>query len=164
MINFICDDTSISKILKENVKTIQEFFKINLNLDVTIKTLDFTNFKNEYENYIKNSISPYTVGFIESSKNTIVYLKYDEWNKTAHINKDIEHFNKVIIHELVHLIHANYCNRNYPSKEIWEGIACYLANQNDVDYYYFFKRIIDSNSHEKVLEILKNNIKQVDCD
>lgn len=153
---FKCNDEYVLNILNENFENILDFFEINLNIEVIVRVLDYSTFKSEYEKYLKKQISTYTVGFIEAKKNTLVYLKYNEWDKTFHKTEDLHQFNKVIIHELVHLIHSHYCNKNYPEQNIWEGVAYYLADQKGYDYYNMFKNIIDSNSHEQVLRILRN--------
>lgn len=155
--NFRCQDKHVLNILNENISTIQNFFEINLNIEIVIKVLDYFEFKKEYKNCFKKQISQCTVGFICENKNMIIYLRYEDWDKTFHKNKDLEQFNKVIIHELVHMIHLHYCNKNYPNQNIWEGIAYYLSGQTGYDYYDFFKKIIDSNSHEQVLKLLKND-------
>lgn len=158
MMKFKCNDDYVLNILNENYDNILDFFEMKLNIEVIVQILDYSTFKSEFENYFKKQISPYTVGFIEDKKNTLVYLKYEDWDKTFHKDEDLHHFNKVIIHELVHLIHSHYCNGNYPEKDILEGVAYYLANQTGRDYYNSFKNIIDSNSHEQVLQILRNDI------
>ena len=156
-LKFKCNDEYVLNILNENFENILNFFEINLNIEVIVKLLDYSTFRSEYENYLKKQISPYSVGFIEAKKNTLVYLKYEDWNKTFHKDENLQSFNKVIIHELVHLIHSHYCNKNYPEQNIWEGVAYYLADQPRYDYYNLFKKIIESNSHEQVLDILRND-------
>ncbi len=155
---FKCDNEYVLNILNENFENILDFFGIDLNIEVIVRVLDYSTFKSEYENYFKKQISPYIVGFIEAKKNTLVYLKYDEWDKTSHRSEDLQQFNKVIVHELVHLIHSHYCNGNNPEQSIWEGVAYYLADQKEYDYYNMFKNTIDSNSHEQILHILRNDV------
>lgn len=157
--NLICDNENIINIIKKEEKRILDFFNIDINKDITIKELDYDSFKKEYENYLECPLNNYVNGFIEDAYNTIVILNYKDWNKTIHKDESYENYEKVIVHEFVHIIHSIFCDKNYPSDELREGVAYYLANQMNNNYYKKFKEIIDNNSHEEVLVLLKGSVK-----
>ena len=128
-----------------------------MNIKINVKVLNLNEFNIEFREYLNFDNDLNTTGFIEDDSNTIIYLDFKNWKLINHKNDDKKEFNKVVIHELVHLIHANYCNKNYPNDKLWEGVAYYLADQKYSDYYAKFKKIIDTNSHEQVLKMLKND-------
>ncbi len=154
--NFNCNDKYIIDILINNKDCILNFFNYDLSIIVNVKVLNIDEFKEEFKSYLDKDCDNNTTGFIKDDSNTIVYLNYNDWKYTTHKNESFEEFNKVIVHEFIHLVHSNYCNRKYPSDDIWEGIAYYLANQSYSDYYINFKQLIKNKNHDEILKILKN--------
>ena len=157
--NIISDNKEIIKIIEKEIKRILDFFNIkdDLKKDIHIKELNYNDFKKEFETYLNTKLDNYITGFIEDDKDTIVYLKYEDWNKTTHKDEPYEEYEKVIIHEFVHIIHSIYCNKNYPNDNIYEGVAYYLANQTNSNSYHFFKDLLNSKTSKEILEILKGN-------
>lgn len=151
-----CTNNYVLDIIRKNINYILNFFEYDLSIMINIKVLNIDEFKKEFKLYLGFDCDNNTTGFIEDDSNTIIYLDFNDWKYTSHKNESLEDFNKVLVHELVHLVHSNYCDQKYPSNDIWEGIAYYLANQSYSDYYIKFKVLIDNKSHEEVLNILKN--------
>ena len=147
----------------EKIVEILDFFNVD-NVTVEIKVLDYNSFKKEFQDYLKCDIKSYNVGFIEDDKDMIVVLDYNDYKYTDHINKTYDDYIKIIIHEFVHVIHSIACKHNYPSKELWEGIAVYLSNQYDLEnkigngsYYEYGLKIynyLKENNRESLLNIL----------
>ena len=132
---------------KDKIENIMSFFNIN-NIVIDIKVLSYDNFKKEFHNYLGNEIDTYVTGFIEDNKNTIILLNYDDYKFTAHNGESYEDYVKVALHEFVHIVHSIACNHNYPSDDLWEGIAVYLSEQYDFEnenscglYYEYGKKI-----------------------
>ena len=153
--NLICENQKIMLELKKEKDRILDFFEIEVKDNIYIKELNFNEFKREFETYLDTQLNDYVTGFIEDDKNLIICLKYEDWDKTIHKDELYEEYIKVVIHEFVHMIHSKYCNKFYPSDEIYEGVAYYLANQSNNDYYDKFKELISNKSHKEILDILK---------
>lgn len=156
IMNYNIKDFYVKNIIDENAKRVIDFFQFSPQITITITVLNYEEFKKEYESYLGNPITKEVTGFVEDDTNSIFILNFDDYQYTVHQNDSKEDFAKVIIHEFVHVIHDNYCNKNYPSKDLSEGIACYLANQTENPYYEIMAKIIASNSHENLLKMLKN--------
>ena len=154
MIKYVCNDDYVKNILVNNTKRIVDFFEFVPQIDIKVLILEYKEFKKEFESYLGFSISKDTTGFIEDDNNTLVYLKFEDWDKTIHKNSSKSEYDKVIVHELVHFIHSIYCEKKYPDDKIYEGLAYYLANQKDNFYYDYFKNLLDKYNHEKLLNIL----------
>lgn len=151
---------------KDKIEDIMNFFNINNNI-INIKVLSYNNFKKEFHNYLEYEISDYVTGFIEDNKNTIILLKYDDYKFTVHDGESYEDYVKVALHEIVHIVHSKACNHNYPSEDLWEGIAVYLSGQYNFErengyglYYEYGKNIynyLKINTKEDLLKKLLNN-------
>ncbi len=67
----------------------------------------------------------------------------------------------------MHIIHSIACNHNYPSDDLWEGIAVYLSEQYNFEnensyglFYEYGKKIYDylrENPKKELLKKLLNN-------
>ena len=54
------------------------------------------------------------------------------------------------------MIHSISCDCNYPSDDIWEGVAYFLAEQTNCPYYDIFAYFVKQTTHEELLRILNN--------
>ena len=118
---------TIHSALSENFQRIMDFWNIKkLNSHVNIHiypTLDewITFFEDTGQKY-----ADYVIGCADGSE--IHLLAYNEYKKTnMHKNDSLEDFQKVIIHEFVHVCNNQICPPN--SFIMCEGLATYLANQ-----------------------------------
>lgn len=151
---------------KDKIKEIIYFFNVN-NINVNIKILNYNEFKSEFHSYLGYEINANITGFIEDDKNTIIILSYNDFKFTNHYGESYGEYVKIVIHEFVHIIHSIACKRNYPSEDLWEGIAVYLSEQYNFEnengfglYYDYGKRIYDylkMNSKEDLLKKLLCN-------
>ncbi len=151
-----CNNDYVFKILNNNVKKILDFFKLKSKQDITVKVLNIKDFQKEFEEYLNYPMNNNVTGFIEDDRKTIVYLDYKDWKYTSHKNEKIEEYNKVIIHELVHIIHSISCNCNYPNDDLFEGVAYFLAGQTNSSYYDNFAHLVKQTAHEELLKILNS--------
>ena len=151
-----CDDDYVFKILNTNLKRVLDFFKLKSNQNITIKVLNIKDFQKEFTEYLNYPINNNVTGFIEEDRKIIVYLDYKDWKYTSHKDEAIEEYDKVIVHELVHMIHSISCDCNYPSDDIWEGVAYFLAEQTNCPYYDIFAYFVKQTTHEELLRILNN--------
>lgn len=105
-------------------------------------------------------------------------LSFNDYKNTVHNRETLYEYKKTLVHEIVHGIHINYCSGNYPIDPIWVGLAVYLSKQYEVkngeltankeellngncdfiEYYFFFKKLLENYSKKTILEILKNKI------
>ena len=154
IVKIYCDDDYVFKILNNNVKKILDFFKIKPNQNITVKVLNIKDFQKEFEEYLNYPINSNVTGFIEDDRKTIVYLDYSQWKYTSHKKEKIEEYDKVIVHELVHMIHSIFCNYNYPDDDLFEGVAYFLATQTNNSYYDNFAHLVKQTTHEELLKIL----------
>ena len=155
--NFYCDDKYVLKILNDNIKMILAFWNSEINNNIAVKVLNFKNFKNEFESYLNCPMSNDITGFIEDDRKTIVYLEYKDWKYTTHKNDKKSEYDKVIIHELVHMVNSIFCDCSYPSDDIWEGVAYFLAGQTNCSYYDSFAKLAEKIDHDELLRIINNN-------
>ena len=118
-IKYVCNDDYVKNILVNNTERIVDFFEFIPQIDIHVLVLEYKEFKKEFESYLEFSISKDTTGFIEDDNNTLVYLKFEDWDKTIHKNSSKSEYDKVIVHELVHFIHSIYCERKYPDDKIY---------------------------------------------
>ena len=153
---FYCDDEYVLNILKKNISKILEFFELKVSDKITVKVLNFKDFKQEFTAYLNSKIDENVTGFIEDDKKIIVYLNYNDWQYTSHKNDTRFDYDKVIVHELVHMINSISCSCNYPEDAIWEGVAYYLAGQTTNSFYYSFAKLVEIMPHEELLKIINN--------
>ena len=166
----------IQNFLKENERNIFDFFNIENNIIINIEILSKNQFHAEYKKRFKSDASNHVTGYIDDSMCKIIMLAFEDFKYTIHKDNTEEDYLKIILHELVHIIHSIYCNRNYPEEWLWEGIACYLSNQYDLkimnyknpfksimhnkghyaDYALMVKEIIIANDHNYILDLLAN--------
>ena len=151
-----CNNDYVFKILNNNVKKILDFFKLKPKQNITVKVLNIKNFQKEFEEYLNYPMNNNVTGFIEDDRKNIVYLDYTDWQFTSHKDEKIEEYNKVIIHELVHMIHSISCNCNYPNDDLFEGVAYFLAGQTNNSYYNNFAHLVKQTTHEELLRILNS--------
>ena len=151
-----CNDDYVFKILNNNVKKILDFFKLKPKQNITAKVLNIKDFQEEFEEYLNYPMNNNVTGFIEDNRKNIVYLDYTDWQFTSHKDEKIEEYNKVIIHELVHMIHSISCNCNYPNDDLFEGVAYFLAGQTNSSYYDNFAHLVKQTTHEELLRILNS--------
>ncbi len=114
----------------DKIEEILYFFNVN-NIDIHIKVLCYVEFKSEFYDYLEHEINGDTTGFIEDDRNAIILLNYDDYKFTNHKGESYDQYVKVAIHEFVHIVHSIACKHNYPSDDLWEGIAVYLSEQYD---------------------------------
>lgn len=169
----------IIKYLEYYYKVLLNFFGIEkLNNKVKIKMWDsLTNFRETFKEVYKKEADDWTCGFSYNDPNLsrIDVLSLKERRKTKGHNESTSiDLRKVIIHELVHTCHMQYCNYIYPLKYVGEGLATYLSNQyqgrvkafkcsleqlltNEVvgydNYCFFMEYIINNYSHDYVLKL-----------
>ena len=155
-----CNNDYVFKILNNNVKKILDFYKLKSKQDITVKVLNIKDFQKEFEEYLNYPINSNLTGFIEYDIKKIVYLDYCDWKYTSHKNEKIEEYDKVIVHELVHIIHSISCNYNYPDDDLFEGVAYFLADQTNNSYYDNFAHLVKQTTHEELLKILNREQSQ----
>lgn len=130
-----------------------------------------------YENNVSEEPMPeWVVGF--STLDHVAHLlSYNEYKNTPHKHETLENYKKTLAHEFIHAVHDLFCGGKYEGpRSIWEGLAVYLSGQviedgelsvnkeellNHCDmkeYYYFFKKILETYDHQTILKILKNEI------
>lgn len=153
---FYCDDNYVLGILNSNVKKVLDFFALKTKQNIMIKVLNIKEFQKEFEEYLNYPINNNVTGFIEDDRETIVYLNYDDWKYTNHNRDKKSEYDKVIVHELVHMINSISCDCNYPPDDIWEGVAYFLAGQTNNPYYDSFAKLVEKTDHDELLKIINN--------
>ena len=123
---------SINDALSQNFQRVLEFWGIEkLNNHVNIKIFsELDEWIKFFEEQSGQKYQDYIVGCANGPY--IYVLAYDEYKKTqVHKNDSLEDFQKIMIHEFVHICHNQLCtaNTNY-SFIMGEGLATYLAEQH----------------------------------
>ena len=123
---------SINDALSQNFHRVLEFWGIEkLNNHVNIKIFsELDEWIKFFEEQSGQKYQDYIVGCANGPY--IYVLAYDEYKKTqVHKNDSLEDFQKIMIHEFVHICHNQLCtaNTNY-SFIMGEGLATYLAEQH----------------------------------
>ncbi len=122
---------TINEALSKNFQRILDFWGIekldnHVNIQIYSELDDWIKF---YENISGTQYQDYIVGCANGP--SIYVLAYDEYKKTqVHKNDSLEDFQKIMIHEFVHICHNQLCtaDTNY-SFIMGEGLATYLAAQ-----------------------------------
>lgn len=122
---------SINEALSQNFQRILDFWGIEkLDNHVNIKIYsEMDDWIKLYEEKSGSKYQDYVVGCADGPN--IYVLAFDEYKKTQqHKNDSLEDFQKVMVHEFVHICH-NQCitNRYGYSFIMGEGLATYLADQ-----------------------------------
>ena len=122
---------SINDALSQNFQRILDFWGIE-KLDNHVKIQIFSDLDDWikfYENLSGTKYQDYVIGCANGSN--IYVLAYDEYKKTQmHKNDSLEDFQKVMIHEFVHICQNQLCKDNSKMSFIMgEGLATYLADQ-----------------------------------
>lgn len=122
---------SINDALSQNFQRVLDFWGIEkLNNHVKIQIFsDLDDWIKFYENLSGTKYQDYVIGCANGSN--IYVLAYDEYKKTQmHKNDSLEDFQKVMIHEFVHICHNQLWTNKYNYSFIMgEGLATYLAGQ-----------------------------------
>ena len=122
---------TINEALLQNFQRVIDFWGIEkLDNHVKIKIYsELDDWIKFYENISGTQYQDYVVGCADGSD--IYVLAYDEYKKTQmHKNDSLEDFQKVMIHEFVHICHNQLCTNKYNYSFIMgEGLATYLADQ-----------------------------------
>lgn len=87
----------------------------------------------EYENIVKNKFSSYYDWIIGLSYNDTIYMKSYELavNDHYHKNMSLEEYEKVVIHEIVHIVYFSIMDKdNIKYNWFSEGLATNLSGQN----------------------------------
>lgn len=171
---------SINEALSQNFQRILDFWGIeklaaHVNIKIYSEMDDWIKF---YEEKASSKYQDYVVGCADGPN--IYVLAFDEYKKTQqHKNDSLEDFQKVMIHEFVHICHTQLITGwDKYSFIMGEGLATYLAGQrynpdvkidypkdslfsNDLfsltnDSYSLSQKIVrqlvEKVSHEKLLE------------
>ena len=120
---------NVTSVLEENLQRIMNFFELKtISSEVTIRIYsDFDEWKSFYESASGQQYQDYIVGC--AANNIISVLAFDQYKKSnVHKNDSLEDFEKIIVHEFVHICHNQLDIKEY-SFIIGEGLATYLANQ-----------------------------------
>ncbi len=122
---------TINEALSKNFQRILDFWGIeklnnHVNIQIYSELDDWIKF---YENISGTQYQDYIVGCANGP--SIYVLAYDEYKKTqVHKNDSIEDFQKIMIHEFVHICQNQLCKDNSKMSFIMgEGLATYLAEQ-----------------------------------
>lgn len=183
-----CDESyinSVIDILQNDQKRIMDFFKLTkLDKKVTIKFWDNLDV---YREHFNQMLKPYgqvvqdwesaraTNAPNESNINIVSYL--ERLKCQGHSHDEVEQITKTVIHEFVHVCHAQY-NNHYNSL-VWfsEALATILADQykdlepvftcnldellhkplNYRNYQFLGKYVLEFYDHDYVLELARNN-------
>ena len=171
---------SINEVLSQNFQRILDFWGIeklanHVNIKIYSEMDDWIKF---YEEKSGSKYQDYVVGCAVGPN--IYVLAFDEYKKTQnHKNDSLEDFQKVMVHEFVHICHNQLITNRYGYSFIMgEGLATYLADQpynHDIKIDYpkdklfsndFFslsndlyslsqkivRQLVEKVSHEKLLE------------
>ena len=147
----------------QDIINILNFFQVK-NIKINLKVLSYIDFKHEFNNYLGYEINEDITGFIEDDTNTIILLSYEDFKYTNHKGDTFNDYLKIVIHELVHIIHSVACNHDYPNDELWEGIAVYLSKQYDFEnkdgygnyynYGLYIYNYLKEHSKQELLKLL----------
>ena len=129
---------TINDTLSQNLQRVLDFWEIeklskHVNIQIFSELDDWIIF---YEEKSAAKYQDYVVGCADDPN--IYVLAYDEYKKTQmHKNDSLEDFQKIIIHEFVHICHNQLCTVDTKLSFIMsEGLATYLADQ---PYYHDIK-------------------------
>ena len=177
----------VSYLEKESNRILDFFEMKELQYPVVIT---FWNDLNKFREFYKKSgkmIQPWLVGVSHSDESHIHYidlLSLEEMQKCMGHEKDtLKDLYLCLLHEYVHTCHSEYKNYQDSSMYVNEGLATYLSNQfveretyqvlydekelkngnrSYYDFYMFMKYIIENNSKEYVLKLIKDKKMQED--
>ena len=171
---------TINEALSQNFQRVLDFWGIeklenHVNVKIYSEMDDWIKF---YEAKSGTNYQDYVVGCADGPN--IYVLAFDEYKKTQmHKNDSLEDFQKVMVHEFVHICHNQLITNRYGYSFIMgEGLATYLADQpynHDIKIDYpkdklfsndFFslsndlyslsqkivRQLVEKVSHEKLLE------------
>ena len=171
---------SMNEALSQNFQRILDFWGIeklanHVNIKIYSEMDDWIKF---YEEKSGSKYQDYVVGCADGPN--IYVLAFDEYKKTQqHKNDSLEDFQKIVIHEFVHICHNQLITDPEKTSFIMgEGLATYLAGQGynhdiKIDYpkYSLFsndlfsltndlyslsqkivRQLVEKVSHEKLLE------------
>ena len=122
----------LNKFLNDNIKSIMDFFNFDKNIIITIKIFECKdNLDNYVLNHMGNKLKDYTVGLIKPENDTVLCCSYNDYDNTVHQKESFIDYQKMILHECVHILHTYYMiqDSSYFYSYLWEGIACYLTKQ-----------------------------------
>ena len=129
---------TINDTLSQNLQRVLDYWGIaklsnHVNIQIFSELDDWIKF---YEEKSAAKYQDYVVGCADDPN--IYVLAYDEYKKTQmHKNDSLEDFQKIIIHEFVHICHNQLCTVDTKLSFIMsEGLATYLADQ---PYYHDIK-------------------------
>ena len=122
---------SINEVLSQNFQRILDFWGIeklanHVNIKIYSEMDDWIKF---YEEKSGSKYQDYVVGCADGPN--IYVLAFDEYKKTQqHKNDSLEDFQKIVIHEFVHICHTQLITGwDKYSFIMGEGLATYLAGQ-----------------------------------
>lgn len=186
MINYNIKNTSLKELQIEEISNFLnnnnnkfDVFNIQENINITIIIFDTKlDFDKEYIKYSNKKVYPWMVGC--SGDGIIKVVSYLDYKNTTHKNDTFDEYKKMILHEVVHVVHSYYTNifnNPYYKVALGEGLASFLSEQYndcsnlkeitfeqlmdnnnyiDYSYYYSFIRYIFENfSQQEILNILK---------
>lgn len=160
----------IEKYLLNEIENIINFFEIdNYGEKIIINLFDSINKLWELHNDLYNTIEKYgkvpegVCGF--SVKNNIFTLTYSEFIKSkGHENSSLNDLKKLILHELIHCIHAKKNTKTLYKIWLSEGIATTLSHQYDGKEKQFDTTFEDLNNgkcyysnYNAIFEYILNN-------
>ena len=148
---------NVNEALMQNFQRVLDFWgieKLENHVNVTIYS-ELDDWIKFYEEKSAAKYQDYVVGLADGPN--IYVLAYDEYKKSlAHKNDSLEDFQKIIVHEFVHICHNQLLtSRENYSFIMGEGLATYLAGQSynhdaKIDYpkYTLFSNDIFSLSND----------------
>ena len=113
--------------------------------------------KDEFDIFVKNNsisykekeVPKWLMGFSSSECVSTVYPTADNFDEMK----------KVAVHECVHFIMYNMCNKSCGIKALEEGIACFLSGQDSIDKFNIIKQDYLTGSLKTIKSIINcNNI------
>lgn len=140
--------------INTKIKDVMSFFSIGkLKNKIIINIIET---KEEFDNIVKNKFNkePHD-WFIGYAINDSIYcVSLTDYKNTSHkfsdrdFDKELNFFNKTLIHEIVHIFNYEYSNEQ-TIKCLMEGIACYLSGQydnQDIEFNITLEELLDENS------------------
>ena len=129
-----CDNEYINELInyfEKEKERIFDFFDIKkLKKKLIIKLYDERDKYAAYRNY---KLYEWSIGNMDVDQNNyyIHMLSYKEIIKIkVHDKKNLDDFNKLLVHEFIHVCHEDYGTCHKVLRWISEGIAIYLSKQN----------------------------------
>ena len=182
--NYNEEDSSLidelSSYLDNNLSDVYLFFNVTKEkpiINIISTKLEFDNNYKKIKNLDPNyDVPKWVVGL--SHDNVIDFLSLNDYHNTSH-KTNLDDYKKTLLHECIHFVNALYCkkyNVEYSIKCLSEGVASYLSKQKITNnsftledilnsnncyngWYLVTKYIIENNSHDFFLELLKDNDK-----